>query len=400
MDLRFMHGVPLAHLHTAPRTMLAEEPELTVPKDFSGAVAAMLSRLNLASNEFLSRQFDHEVQSGSVIKPIQGAGRVSGEAGIFKPVLSSPRAVVLSSALTPFYSDLDPYRMAAAAIDGAVRAAIAAGASLDYLALLDNFCWTESDKPERLWQLKEAARACFDYATLYGTPFISGKDSMFNDFKGYDEKGNFVKISALPTLLISTIGVMEDAEKAVSIDPKFAGDYVYLLGETHEELGGSEYFRMIAEHGQAGRIGGAVPKTDGKKNLKLYRAFSKAVKAELVASAISVGRGGLAVALSKMFMAGGLGIEADISKIPGTIIYDSAGAVPNTLFSESQGRILATVSPQNAKTFEKLCQGLPIRRIGLVTKGKTLSIRSGKKKLASLSLGKALAAYRKIFKGW
>ncbi len=391
-----MHdGVLLSNLSVRKPAVPYMGPKLKLPRDYSGSLLAMLTRLNLASNEFLSRQFDHEVLSGSVIKPIQGAGHVSGEAGIFKPLLSSPRAVVLSSALTPFYTDLDPYRMAAAAIDGAVRAAIAAGASLDYLALLDNFCWTESDKPERLWQLKEAARACFDYATLYGTPFISGKDSMFNDFKGYDEKGNFVKISALPTLLISTIGVMEDAEKAISIDPKFPGDYVYLLGETHEELGGSEYFRMIAEHQKAGKIGGAVPEVNGKRNRLLYQAFSKAVQAELVASAISVGRGGLAVALSKMAMAGKLGIDADLGKVPG-----SAKAPHAVLFSESQGRILATVRPDAAAKLEKLFKGLPLRRIGVVTKGKTLSVRSGKKKLASLSLAKALDAYRKTFKTW
>ena len=131
------------------------------------------------------------------------------------------------------------------------------------------------------------------------------------------------------------------------------GDLVYLLGETHEELGGSEYFRMVAEHGQENAIGGAVPKTDVKKNMKLYCAFEKAVQSELIASAISVGRGGVAVALSKMAMAGKLGIEADIGKVPGTA-NPPAGGPHATLFSESQGRILATVSPQSAKKFEKL----------------------------------------------
>ncbi len=396
ISLDFLHnGVPLSHLSVSKPNVSIEVPKLKLPKDFSGTFAAMLGRLNIASNEFLTRQFDHEVMGGSVIKPVQGAGRVSGDTGVFKPVLSSSKAVVLSSALTPFYSDLDPYKMAAAAIDSAIRQSVAGGATLDHLALLDNFCWTESDKPERLWQLREAARACYDYAIAYGTPFISGKDSMFNDFKGYDEKGNFVKISALPTLLISTIGVIENAENAVSIDPKSVGDYVYLLGDTHEEMGGSEYFRMIAEHGQEGKIGGKVPVTDAKKNLKLYRAFKKAVKSELVASALSVGRGGLAVALSKMAMAGELGVEADIAKVRSTVKHSHA-----VLFSESQGRILATVSPDLATQFEKLFKGQSIRRIGVVTKGKSISIKIGKKKIASLSLNSALAAYRKTFKTW
>lgn len=394
--LDFLHdGVPLSRLHTAPRTMLFEEPKLKLPKDYSGALSAMLSRLNIASQEFLARQFDHEVMGGSVLKPIEGAGRVMGDAGAFKPVLSSARAILLTSALAPFYMNLDPYKGAAAAIDGAVRQSVAAGASLDYLALLDNFCWTESDKPERLWQLREAARACYDYATRYGTPYISGKDSMFNDFKGYDAKGNFVKISVLPTLLISAIGVLEDAERVISIDPKFVGDYVYLLGETKEELGGSEYFRMVAEHGQEDAISGVVPETDAVKNLKIYRAFEKAQKGNLVASAISVGRGGLAVALSRMFMAGELGIEADLSKA-----VSKTKAPHALLFSESQGRILATVAPENVPKFEKLFKGSAAKRIGSVTKAKTLSLTAGRKKLASLSLPKAEEEYRKTFKEW
>src|SRR6185295_7814669 len=135
---------------------------------------------------------------------------------------------------------------------------------------------------ERLWQLREAARACFDTAIAYGTPFISGKDSMFNDFRGYDEKGNFVQVNALPTLLISALGVIENAEKVISIDPKSEGDLVYLLGDTHDELGGSEYFRMISEHSQAGKIGRDVPTVDAKKNLKLYKTFAKATGNELV----------------------------------------------------------------------------------------------------------------------
>jgi phosphoribosylformylglycinamidine synthase len=395
IDLHFMHdGVPLAPLSVEKPRIAMEAPKLKLPKDYSGALSAMLSRLNIASQDFLARQYDHEVQGGSVVKPSQGVGRVTGDAGVYRPVLSSQKAVLLSSALTPFYMDMDPYQGAAAAIDSAVRQSIVTGASLDYLALLDNFCWTESDKPERLWQLREAAKACFDYAVHYGTPYISGKDSMFNDFKGYDEEGNFLKISALPTLLISTIGVIA-AKHAVSIDPKAAGDYVYLLGETNDEMGGSEYFRMVSEHGQEGAVGGAVPSVDAKKNMKLYRAFEKANRSGFIASALSVGRGGLAVALAKMFMAGELGIEADLSKAKG-----KAKAPHVILFSESQGRILATVSPENAKAFEKLLSGIPCARIGAVTKGKSLSVTLSKKKLASLSLAFAQTAYRKTFKDW
>src|SRR5690606_30769475 len=131
---------------------------------------------------------------------------------------------VLSHGYTPSYSVLDPYNMAAGAIDTAVRNAIAAGASLEHLAILDNFCWSSSNEPERLWELKEAARACYDVAVAYGTPYISGKDSMYNDFRGYDESGKKVHIAALPTLLVSAIGVTNDATKAMTFDLKSEGD--------------------------------------------------------------------------------------------------------------------------------------------------------------------------------
>ncbi len=391
VKLDFLHdGLPSKHLVTKKPVHVEEKLELSEPKDFSSSLIRLLASLNIASNEFLARQFDHEVQGGSVLKPVQGAGRVMGDVSVFRPLLNSARAVVLGSALAPHYSNSDPYKMAAAAIDTAVRNAIAAGANIDHLALLDNFCWASSDEPERLWQLKEAAKACYDYAILYGTPYISGKDSMFNDFKGYDEKGNFIKISALPTLLISTIGVIADGTKAISIDAKVAGDYVYLLGETHDELGGSEYARM---QGDSKR--GTIPAVDGKKNMKLYRVFSRAASKGLVASAISVGRGGLALALAKTSMAGKFGIEVNLSKIPGT-----TGRADAILFSESQGRIVVTVAPQNAGAFEKLFSGIVLKKIGAVTETENISITLPQGRSAHLTLSKALEAYRSTFKHW
>ncbi len=392
VSLEFLHdGLPKKHLVTKePQPSTFNLQPLKQPEDFSETVFKMLARFNLASHEFLARQFDHEVQSGSVIKPVQGAGRVTGDASVFRPRLDSTRAVVLTSALTPYYSNIDPYNMAASAIDNAIRNAVAAGASLDHLALLDNFCWASSDEPEQLWKLKEAAKACYDYAVLYGTPYISGKDSMFNDFKGYDEKGNFVKISALPTLLISAISVIEDAEKAVSVDVKVPGDIVYLLGETHDEMGGSEYSRMHDD-----TISGAVPAVDGHKNLKMYRVFEDAVQSNFIASAISVGRGGLALALAKSGMAGALGIETDLSHIPGT-----ATRADSILFSESQGRIVATVAPENAEQFENLFSGVAFKKIGTVTKKQTLSLTLPHGHAAHITLGKATDSYRSTFKNW
>ena len=178
--------------------------------------------------------------------------------------------MVLSSVLNPTYSELDSYKMAGACIDGAIRAAVAAGATIDTLALLDNFCWCSSNDPIRLGQLKQAVKACYDYSVLYGTPLISGKDSMFNDFKGFDAKGNPVFISIPPTLLVSSIGVIKDVRKAHSIDFKFDGDLIYLLGETYDELGGSEYIRFLGEQDKE-EYTGTVPEVRGRRIKRCIR---------------------------------------------------------------------------------------------------------------------------------
>jgi len=219
LEMDFLHnGLPPRRMQTTFTRKNYDEPEISPLEDLTSSFHSMLGRLNIASWEFISQQFDHEVQGGSVIKPLQGRGRVNGDATVTRPVLDSDKGVVISQGICPAYGDIDTYNMAACAIDTAVRNAVAVGANLERLALLDNFCWCSSDEPERLGQLKRTAQACYDYAVAYGTPFISGKDSMFNDFEGFDERGEAIKISVPPTLLISSIGVMEDSRKAVSLD--------------------------------------------------------------------------------------------------------------------------------------------------------------------------------------
>ena len=191
-------------------------------------------------------------------------------------------------------------------LTSAIRGLIAIGVPLDTIAILDNFCWCSSDEPERLGQLKLAARACYDTATAFGTPFISGKDSMYNDFSGYDAKNNRVKVSVPPTLLISSIGIHPEVIKAVSLDAKIAGDLVYVIGETHEELGGSEYFAHL------GGIGNTVPALDAATVQDRYHRLTEAISRELVASAYPVGHGGLGTALAKVAIAGRLGMDITI----------------------------------------------------------------------------------------
>ena len=343
----------------------------------------ILSRPNVGSISFISAQYDHEVQGNSVTKPLQGRGRVNADAAVLKPLFDSERGIVLAHGYAPWYSGLDTYAMAAAAIDTAVRNAIATGASREYLALLDNFCWSSSEKPERLYELKQAAKACYDVATAYGTPFISGKDSMFNDFRGFDEKGRPVHIAALPTLLVSALSVIPNVEKAMTIDFKRVGDFVYVVGETNDELGASEF-------GGAG----AVPVVDTKKNAKAYDAVSSTIQKGLVASAIGVGRGGLAVALAKSCVAGQLGAQVELVKLAGNAKSSEA-----LLFSESQGRFVLSVARSAQKEFEKLFKGVALTSIGEVVQAASLSIALPKEKV-ELPLSALTDAYRSFFKHW
>jgi len=189
VDMEFLHnGLPKIPMTTKEpiKTLSQDKTSKKQTKNHNLDLLDMVKRLNVTSFEFISQQYDYIVQGNATLSPLQGRGRVNGETSVFRPVLSSQKGVLLSQALYPSYSEIDPYAMAACAVDTAVRNAVAGGADPAKIALLDNFCWCSSDDPERLWQLKQAAKACYDTALSYETPFISGKDSMFNDFKGFD----------------------------------------------------------------------------------------------------------------------------------------------------------------------------------------------------------------------
>ncbi|WP_338406752.1 MULTISPECIES: phosphoribosylformylglycinamidine synthase subunit PurL [unclassified Wolbachia] len=377
METEFLHdGNPKVHLQTKPwtgewiATCMTPDRASELPlSSIDVELKEMLSRPNIRSKEFIVVQYDHEVQGSSVLKPLQGKGRVCSEAVVSRPVFSSNKGIVKSQGFGSSYGEIDTYHMAACAIDTAIRNYVAAGGNIDHLALLDNFCWCDAYNPERLWQLKRAAEACYDYATAFKAPFISGKDSMFNDFKGYDENGEKVMISAPPSLLISAIGIIENIENAVSLDVKMPGDLIYVLGETLDELGRSEY-QLYSGIGNNN-----VPKVDAKSARKLYERYNQAIKDGIIASAIAPNLGGLIIALAKSLIAGDLGAEIDLSLVP-------IGKTQNTdiinkiiMFSESQSRILVTIAPQSQKRFEELFKGAVYSCIGKVTEKKVLNIK-------------------------
>lgn len=364
MEMDFLHdGNPETPLKTTFTRGGEAEPDLPAPTDHAETLCDMMGQLNICSKEFISTQYDHNVQGSAVLGPLSGPGRVYAEATITKPVLTSEKGVVLSQGLFPRYSDIDTAAMAAAGLDLAVRNAVAAGVDLNQLALLDNFCWCSSDEPERLGQLKRAVETIYEMAVKYETPFVSGKDSMFNDFKGFDKDGNAVKISAPPTLLVSSIGVIPNVDRAISLTPKAVGDLVYLLGETKDELGASEYYDLHS------KLGNNVPETDSHQNLRLYKLYGRASRDKLIASAYALNYGGLGAALAKKAIASQMGMDIDLSGID--------LPAEKALYSESTGRILVTVAPQNKAKFEKNFKGFEhVQHIGHIAYGDTLNIQN------------------------
>ncbi|MBU1992285.1 MAG: AIR synthase-related protein [Patescibacteria group bacterium] len=387
LDMHFLHdGLPRKTLTTQYTKVKHEEPDFPEPS-IENALTGMASNPNVCGFSFISRQYDHEVQGGSVIKPLQGKGEVNGTASVTKPFPASKKGIISSQALNPKYSAIDTYHMAACAIDTAIRNNVAVGGNVDYMAIMDNFCWCSSDEKERLGQLKATAQACYDYAVKYGTPYISGKDSMYNDFKGYDAKGRELKISVPPTLLISSLSVMRDVTKAVSLDAKIAGDIVYIIGMTKNELGGSEYFSNNKF------TGNEIPKVDAEKALELYRTFKKAVDTRLLASAISLSIGGLGAGLMKTAIGGMMGMEIDLRKVP----QESVTRTDFLLFSESQTRFVVTVDPKRKDEFEKHFKGHIFAEIGKITDEKTLKITGLDGEKADIAVKDLHEAYHKTF---
>ena len=399
IDMDFLHdGVPQKQLLSIYKKEIFEEPKFGVPLDLNFVLLKMLSRHNIASFEFISRQYDHEVQGGSILKPLQGSGEVNSYASLTRPLYDTDKAVVISQGITSKYSKIDTYHMAACAIDTSIRNAVSVGCPINHLAVLDNFCWCSSDEKERLGKLKMEEKACYDYAIEYGTPFISGKDSMFNDFKGFDENNNTIKISVPPTLLISTIGVMNDYKKSVSIDAKFPEDLIYVIGETKKELGGSEYFEFIGEETiSKPYIGNSVPKVNAKEAKNSYEALNLAIDKGLIASSIPVNQGGLGVAIAKKCIAGKLGADINLQKLK---VSSDLSRDDFVLFSESQSRIVVSINPNDKEKFEEIFKNIKTSQIGKITSGNLVIKGLNQEEIIYIDLKTLEEEYKSRFRGY
>src|SRR5579883_45389 len=326
--------------------------------DFTDTLCKILGSPNVCSKEWIIRQYDHEVQGGTVIKPLVGIHEDGpGDAAVVMPVLGEWTGLAIGCGLNPHYGDTDPYAMAATAIDEAVRNVVAVGADPSRIALLDNFCWGNTDRPEVLGSLVRAAEACRDVALAYNMPFISGKDSLNNEFHA---GGRNIVIP--PTLLISALGRVPDVRRCVSMDLKEPGNLLFLIGTTRDELGGSHL------HLVRGQTGGAVPRPDLELAPRLFRKLHEATQSGLVRSCHDLSEGGLPVAVAEMAFAGGIG--ADVTRLGDAALPDDV-----LLFSESTTRFVVEVRPDKATAFQA-CLGsdIPLTQLGQTCKEPRLRI--------------------------
>ncbi len=386
MDMKFLHdGVPPVKRKAVWKKPDHKEPPATHKKDLTADLLGLLSSPNIASKEWIIRQYDHEVQGGSVLKPLQGPNEGPGDACVTRPILDSMKGIVLGCGINPDYGKIDPYWMAASVIDEALRQIVSVGGSIHTCAILDNFCWGNTNKPDRLGGLVRASYGCYDMAKAYGVPFISGKDSLNNEYS----TGRST-ISIPPTLLISAIAVMDDVSKAVTMDAKKAGSAVYLVGLTYDELGGSQYYKM------RGFIGNDVPRVDPAYGKRLMNTLSRAMQSGAIASCHDCSDGGAAVALAEMAFAGGLGMDIAFSPR-----HMPAGQEPLLndvlLFSESNTRFIVEVSDE--KRFLQSMKRLPVWKLGHVVKGGQFTIRTlTGKTIVDADIDELKAAWQRPFK--
>jgi len=356
LDMRFLHdGIPQIAKKAVYLQAKHREPKILKKPDFTSDLLKLLGHFDICSKEWVIRQYDHEVQGGSVIKPLVGLKNDGpSDASLTKPLSDSFKGIVLSNGINFRFGLIDPYWMAASCIDEALRQIISVGGSLKEVAILDNFCWGNPDKPDRLGGLVRAAFGCYYAAKAYGVPFISGKDSFYNEFSVHG------KSTPIPgTLLISAISVMDDVRKSVTMYAKEPGNLIYIVGNTRDELGGSHYYDLYKA------LGNQVPKVYPEESKNIFESLSKASEKGLVRSMHDCSDGGLAVALAEMAFSGLLGMEVFLTEVP----YPSSVGMNNEsiLFSESNSRFVVEVEKSRQKDFEKQLKNRPFGLIGCLT---------------------------------
>ncbi len=383
LDLDFLHnGVPTKELVSKWQAPQLSEPNIPEPDQFNDVLLKLLGHLNICSREPIIRQYDHEVQGKSIIKPLMGPDQKGPQdAAVLRVSFDSYEGLAISNGICPRYGDIDPYHMAAGAFDEAVRQIISVGGKLPdpqdpqtpFWSVNDNFCMpdvvydpeTNPDGHLKLAKLVRMCDALYDQSVLFNIPMTSGKDSMKNDYRF-----GKTKISIPPTILFSMVSHVTDVRKTVTSDFKRVGDLVYLLGETYDELGASEYYDLWD------KLGKNVPKVRPQKAKELYKLVSLAHQKELITSCHDLSQGGLLTALGESVIGGRLGVEVTVQ--PGDLSLSSY------LCSESHSRFLVSISKDNRLDFEKIL-GDRSTFLGEVSKEPHLRVNYGEKPVVCLS---------------
>jgi len=380
LDMNFLFNPPRVRRFAEWKPPAWAEPSFDEPKDLTDDLLKILASPNVASKEAVIRTYDHEVKGNTVLKPLCGKYNGPSDAAVIKPLRDSWKGLVISCGMNPEYGKIDPYWMAASAIDEAIRNNVAVGGRR--IALLDNFVWGTPEKPDRLGSLVRACEACYRFAKGFETPFISGKDSLYNE----SPLG-----PVTPTLLITAVGVIPDIRRTTSMDLKAPGDPVYLVGRTYAELGGSEYYRV------RGFVGKTVPQVRLDEARRTISAVTKAIDAGLVQACHDISDGGLGIAAAEMAFSGGYGLDLwlnNISRSDGNLRDDYI------LFSESNSRFLIEVPEDVKEDFEALTKGTPCSLVGRVKKQNSLSVYSlDGRKVVEAKVHDLMEAWKRPFRG-
>jgi len=384
LDMNFLHdGLPMPVKKARLKKRHSKKHDLPKPIEFNSILLEIIGNLNSCSREWVIREYDHEVQGSSVIKPLTGVGGMGPQdAVVIKPRLDKDNGIAVSCGINPSYGRIDAYNMAVSVIDEALRNLVAVGGDIRRAAMLDNFCFSSPEREEVLGDIVMSARGCYDAAIAFGVPFISGKDSLYNEWSDAEGKIHLIP----PTLLISAIGIIDDVAKCITMDLKTDESDIYLVGETKSELGGSEYFRLL------GIDGGDVPCVDFKRAPELMVNVHRAIEQGLVLSCHDLSEGGLGLALSEMAFSGNIGLEIDIADIMFTGHNRRHDFV---LFAESNTRFLLEIKRERPHNLKQIFSDSSLIRIGNTTRERRLRIFNGSKKLIDLPLSVLCAKWKR-----
>lgn len=384
LSMDFLHnGLPMPTKKAKIKSKPPRKICMPEPRDYNNLLLSMMKNLNSCSREWVIREYDHEVQGASVIKPLAGINNDGPQdAVVMKPRLDISKGIAVSCGINPNYGKIDAYNMAVSVIDEALRNLVAVGGDITKAAMLDNFCFSSPERPEVLGDIVMSAFGCYDAARAFGVPFISGKDSLNNEWVDDKGKGHLIP----PTLLVSAISIIGDVNKCATMDLKSETSEIYLIGCTKEELGGSEYLRFI------NKTGGVVPGVDFKMAPRIMKKLHEAISSGLILSCHDLSEGGLGLAISEMALSGEIGVEIDIMMVD----YRGTHARPDyILFSESNSRFLVEVTAENSKKLLGLFKGMPIRLMGRTIGDKKVRIFNRTKKLVDLPIKTIKACWKR-----